>query len=84
MRVLQGGKDRNPEPAPKERAQKQKLKLQGEFYRNLKRMIPEIPGDDLYDTSKYEITMEREKTQEGISLVVLQWKVKQGGTPGGQ
>ena len=81
MRVIEGGKGKKKDPTPKERAQKAKLSLQTEFYRNLKKMIPEIPGDDLYDTSKYEISMTREKTQEGMTLVMLKWKVKQPKTP---
>ena len=75
MKLIDGGKGKEPKPTPEERAQKQKLRLQAEFIKNLEELIP---LDEVLDN--YQFEMSRETMEEGLIKVVLKFK-KKGGAP---
>jgi hypothetical protein len=49
-----------------------------EHYESLKHWFPEIPPDDFFDTSRYDMSLTQEKTPEGVLRVVFKFTPKGG------
>jgi len=75
MKVIQGGKAkcRQGKPTQEEKRQKQKLKFQAMFLRNIDKLIP---LDEVLDKEKFEFEMTNETTEEGLTVVVLRFRRK--------